>query len=276
MAGDGAHHLDKRGRMRRRGWGKWACGLWFCLAGTLAPLAAPGAEPALHFYTEEYPPITFSDGGKPAGLGTEVVEEILHRAGLEATIEVVPWARGYNYAITMPLVGLFVTTRTAEREPLFKWVGPVSATHGSLYVLHDTETRPKDLQDARKLDAIAVPREWYLQQILLGQGFANLQLTPDPAAALKLLVSGHVQAVALDDVTLEMSSRKADLPLSRFEPILPIAEARQFLALSRDTPDEIAARCQHALDGMRADGTFARIYRHWLPATTPPDPEAKP
>ncbi|WP_189049350.1 substrate-binding periplasmic protein [Aliidongia dinghuensis] len=260
--------------MRRHVWRLAILGLWLGLAGAPGGLsavaAASGTAPALRFYTEEYPPITFSDNGRPAGLGTDVVTEILRRSGLEASIEVVPWARGYSYATTQALVGLFVTTRTAEREPLFKWVGPISATRGSLYVLNTAEIRPKDLQDARKLDGIAVPREWYLQQMLQGEGFANLQLTSNPVASLKLLMSGHVQAVALDDVTLEMSSRAAEVPSSGFRPVLEIAEASQFLALSRDTPDEVVERCQHALDGMKADGTFARIYHRWLPAAAPP------
>lgn len=252
--------------MRHRTW----IAALLLFAGPLAPVTACQAEPAFQFYTEEYPPITFSRDGEPAGLGTEVVQEILRRADLQASIEVVPWARGYSNATTLPRVGLFVTTRTAEREPLFKWVGPISATRGSLYVLAASGVRPTNLQEARDLENIAVPRSWYLHQILLGQDFKNLQLVPNPLAAMKILISRHVQAIALDDVTLEMSSHEAGVPVSIFEPVLPIAEALQFLAFSLDTPDDVVQRCQKTLDEMKADGTFARIYRRWLPAAVPP------
>jgi polar amino acid transport system substrate-binding protein len=87
---------------------------------------------------------------------------------------------------------------------------------------------------------------------------------------MKILLSGHVQAIALDDVTLEMSSHEAGVPVSAFEPVLPIAEALQFLAFSLDTSDDVVQRCQKALDEMKADGMFARIYKRWLPAAVPP------
>ena len=56
------------------------------LLGCLAPALAQ----TLELYTEEYPPITFSQNGGAAGLGVEVVEEILRRTGRHAPIQVAP------------------------------------------------------------------------------------------------------------------------------------------------------------------------------------------
>lgn len=103
--------------------------LMFCYAGL-----GLAAEP-LQLYTEEYPPLNFSQAGKPAGLGVEVVEEILRRTGQQASIEVVPWARGYQATLSQPNTGLFVAMRTEEREQLFKWVGPIIVGVTSFYAL---------------------------------------------------------------------------------------------------------------------------------------------
>ncbi len=250
---------------------RWlAWGLAAACSGVPAAAAPLVPEPPLHLYTEEYPPITFSVDDKAAGLGTEVVREILRRAGLTATIEVVPWARGYRYATTLPRVGLFVTTRTTEREPLFKWVGPISATRAYFYSLRGAHVRLKSLTEARDLESVVVPREWYLHQMLRGQGFDNLHPVASPLEAIRMLVGGRTPVIALDDITLESTSRQANVKAAALEPVLPITEALQFLAFSLDTPDEVVQRCQKALDEMRADGTYASLYEHWLPGVVPP------
>jgi polar amino acid transport system substrate-binding protein len=38
-----------------------------------------------------------------------------------------------------------------------------------------------------------------------------------------------------------------------------------YIALSRDTPDEVAHAWQSTLDRMKRDGSFESIYRHYLP-----------
>jgi polar amino acid transport system substrate-binding protein len=131
------------------------------LLGLLTASAA--AEVRLQLYTEEYPPITFARDGKAAGLGTDVVEEIMRRLGTTAPIEVVPWARGYRQVTTLPNVGLFATTRTVEREKLFHWVGPISATTAHFYMRRGGP-RFDDMEQARHAESIVIPRAWYLEQ----------------------------------------------------------------------------------------------------------------
>ena len=53
-------------------------------------LCAPLTAEPLRLFTEEYPPINFSQNGEPAGLATEVVKEIMRRTGQNAPISVVP------------------------------------------------------------------------------------------------------------------------------------------------------------------------------------------
>ncbi|BBB58934.1 amino acid ABC transporter substrate-binding protein [Undibacterium sp. KW1] len=240
--------------------------LLLCMLVTLETTAE---ETQLRFYTEEYPPVTFSQKGKPAGLGTEVVEEIMNRLGIRAPIEVVPWARGYAYATTTPNVGLFVTTRTPEREKLFKWVGPVSATTAHFYTRRDGQ-RFDTLEQARLAERILIPREWYLQQMLRGMGFNNINSVPTPVDAVRMLVAGRAPLMALDDVTLADTLSAAGINANDIVTGSTITQAVQYIAFSRDTPDSIAIRWQKTLDDMKADGSFERIYKKWLPGVTLP------
>ncbi len=240
--------------------------LLFCMLVTLETMAE---ETQLRFYTEEYPPISFTQKGKAAGLGTEVVEEIMSRLGIRAPIEVVPWARAYAYATITPNVGLFVTTRTPEREKLFKWVGPVSATTAHFYTRRGGQ-RFDTLEQARLAERILIPREWYLQQMLRGMGFNNINSVPTPVDAVRMLVAGRAPLMALDDVTLADTLSAAGINANDIVTGSTITQAVQYIAFSRDTPDSIAIRWQKTLDDMKADGSFERIYKKWLPGVTLP------
>ena len=76
--------------------------------------------------TEDYPPFNMQgEGGKIVGLSTEVVEELFKRAGVEYKLTLMPWKRAYEDTLGTPNTALYSTTRTPEREALFKWVGPL-------------------------------------------------------------------------------------------------------------------------------------------------------
>jgi polar amino acid transport system substrate-binding protein len=232
-------------------------------------MASAAADVQLHFYTEEYPPVTFSRSGKATGLGTEIVEEIMHRLGTTAPIEVVPWARGYKYASSMPNVGLFATTRTAEREKLFKWVGPIASTTARFYVRRGG-VRVENLEQARNAERILVPREWYLDQMLRGMGFNNLNTVTSPAEGVRMLEAGRAPLLALDDVTLAATAEAEGFDVNDIETAFILMQSFQYIAFSRETPDDIVAKWQKTLDAMKADGTCDRLYAKWLPGVKPP------
>lgn len=91
---------------------------------------------ALTLTTEDYPPFNFAkDGGKTiTGSSTDVMNEVLKRTGIKATIALLPWERAYKEARWMTkILGIYSTTRTEAREKLFKWVGPlVTDGHSSM------------------------------------------------------------------------------------------------------------------------------------------------
>ena len=231
--------------------------------------ASAAAEVQLQLYTEEYPPVTFARAGKAAGLGTEVVEEIMRRLGTAAPIEVVPWARGYKQVTTLPNIGLFATTRTAEREKLFHWVGPISATTAHFYTRRGGPYFD-NLEQARGAEGIVIPRDWYLEQMLRGMGFRNINAVNTPALAVRMLAAGRAPLMALDDVTLADTLVAAGVNANDIETGLVITQAVQYIAFSRDTPGDVAVRWQRTLDEMKADGSFERIYAKWLPGVKPP------
>src|SRR4051812_46811506 len=89
--------------------------------------AASQAQPAPRLYltTEAAAPHSMLEGKRVVGIGADTVREIMERANIEHTIELLPWKRAYTAAVERSDTCVFSTTRTPEREPLFKWVGPI-------------------------------------------------------------------------------------------------------------------------------------------------------
>jgi polar amino acid transport system substrate-binding protein len=70
---------------------------------------------------------------QPAGYHVAVVRELLRRVKQVDRIKLVPWARGDQTLLRLPNVALFSTTRTPEREDLFKWVEPTNVVSWAMY-----------------------------------------------------------------------------------------------------------------------------------------------
>ena len=230
--------------------------------------AAPG--PMLEILTEDDPPLTFEQDGKPGGLVVEVVQGIQRRVGNHDPIAVVPWARGYRQAQQQPNTVLFNTNRTPERERLFKWVGPVTETLGCLFVRRDSNIKLQTLDDARKLPQIMVVRDWYLQQLLVAQNFANLRTVATPDQLLTMLMRKRADVIVSENTTLPHQLRQQGFDPAQVRKALTFSHTYGYIAFSRQTPDAVVKAWQQALDEMKRDGSFAALYRRWSPGEPVP------
>ncbi len=251
-----------------------AATLLLSLAGT----AAGAAE--LQLLTEENPPLNFSQNGQPRGLSIDVVQEIQRRVGNTDPIEVQPWARAYRTATTVPNVALFGTARTAVREELFHWVGPVATAVASLYSKRGAGLRIASLDDAKSVERILVVRDFYTHQLLQKLGFANLELVAKPETMVKITVNGRAPLMFIGNLTLPDLLEKAGATRSDVELVYTVTSIQTYIAFSLGTPKGVVASWQAALGGMKRDGTYATIYARWLPGETPtkikPDANTSP
>ncbi|PZQ30478.1 MAG: amino acid ABC transporter substrate-binding protein, partial [Ectopseudomonas oleovorans] len=86
--------------------------------------------------TENFPPFNMAVDDKNFarddgidGISADIVREMFKRAGIDYTLTLrFPWDRLYRLTLDKPNYGLFSTTYTEERKPLFKWVGPLAKT----------------------------------------------------------------------------------------------------------------------------------------------------
>lgn len=234
--------------------------LWFCLSTT----AVYSGD--LTILTEEFPPYNFTDKGRLTGVTTEVVLEILHRLNSDASIEVLPWARCYKKLLSEPNVVLFTTARTAEREELVHWVGPIYVFRLGFYAKKGNTLNIDSLEAAKAVRAIATYKDDFREQILKSLGFTNLDSSNSPQSNVRKLASERVDLWFSDNIGTPKVAHEAGIDPVEIEEIYTYQQNYSYIAISRQTDPSIVRQWQETLDEMKEDGTFWWLTSKWLPA----------
>lgn len=224
----------------------------------------------LQIITENFAPFNFrSKEGKITGQSTEVVQEILSRLNLKIDIHLMPWNDGYELALSEPDVVLYSTARTAEREKLFQWVGPIGSDEDIFYTLKNSDLSINSLEDAKKISAIGVVQNDVRHQFLKQNNVTNLKLYQNDAECYRALKSVDVNLVLGSSETMTQMARQAGVDPSELKPVYSLRKTPLYIVFNKNTSTDIVKQWQDILDEMKRDGTFNKINERWSGAPTP-------
>jgi polar amino acid transport system substrate-binding protein len=238
-----------------------------CLVCALSDATA--ATPQLHLMTESSPPISMREGNKVVGSGTDKVREIMARTGIAYTLELLPWRRAFTQVQQQPTACLFSTTRTPERENLFKWVGPTDEGEWLLLGRADRKFHLQTLEDARSL-RIGTYNGDARDEYLRARGF-NVDPAPSDKINPRKLLMNRIDVWAA-------SIRRGSTMLKRngwenkIVPVLTFNRVQLYLACNSAVPTELIDKMNAALEAMARDGTTRRIdrkYENWVEPASP-------
>ncbi|MCP3940291.1 MAG: transporter substrate-binding domain-containing protein [Desulfobacteraceae bacterium] len=200
--------------------------------------------------------------GKIKGHNTEIVREIMKRLNKNFDIKIVPWIRGYKLAQSEPYIAIFSMTRTAKREKMFKWVGPLHATKFILYKKKGSTFNILSLEDAKKVGIVGCYKGDVREKLLLSNGFTNLQSLYGSDANLrnlKKLISGHIDLWISSDHIAYKTGIDSGIDPGEFEKAYIVKKAYVYLAFSLGTPDYIVDEWRYTLKEIKDDGTYEKI-----------------
>ena len=228
-------------------------------------LATASFAQSIEIATEEFPPFNYTQDGEIVGLNTKVVKEMFQRAGIGYEIASYPWTRAYNLVLEKPDTAIYTMSRRANREDLFRWVGPIITSQSYLYKRSGNEAvSVQTLEDAKQY-RIAVVRDDVRYSYLIDNGFeigTNLIILRKYELGWEMLERGRVDIWAMpDQVALHLLDGK-QVPRSLIEPVFKLQEVSSSLyhvGLHLNTESEIVDRLQNSLDEMKADTTFQQI-----------------
>ena len=204
----------------------------------------------LVYMTEEYPPLNYLEDGEIKGLSVELLKLIWKKMGYpEQKIVLFPWARGYKLVQEKKNHVLFSMVRTKEREPLFKWVGPIVTTEYVLVGLTKNKIKINSLEDAKKY-SIGTVREDATEQILIQAGFSKIQPVSKIKLNIKKLKAGRIDLLIYDKRSIYNEIKDLNYDAKEFEAIFKVDAESDHFAFHRGTPDLLIKKFQKALDSL--------------------------
>ncbi|MGQ7816828.1 substrate-binding periplasmic protein [Metapseudomonas furukawaii] len=237
-----------------------------CLAFTAR--AELPADYKVVLLTENFPPFNMAVDDKNFarddgidGISADIVREMFKRADIGYSLTLrFPWDRLYRLTLDKPSYGLFSTTFTAERQPLFKWVGPIARTEWVLLAAPGNNIAVSDLKSASQY-RIGAYKNDAVSQHLESQGMAPQNALRDQEN-VKKLIKGQIDLWATTDPVGRYLAKQEGV--SGLQTVLRFNSAELYLAFNKDTPDEVVERLQKALDQMRAEGIVDEITQNYL------------
>jgi polar amino acid transport system substrate-binding protein len=222
----------------------------------------------LNLLTDNHPPLHFQQGNQLVGFGVDVVQALAERTGDQVHLQQVPLLRALRVATTEPATGVFTVLRTAERNGLYQWVGPLMDVETALYSVN-TQQPVRSLQDASTQGRIAVPRTWLAYDYLRKQGLNNLYGVETPEQMMRLARLGRIEFVVADTLSIATLAREEGLAPSQLHYQMPLMKQGTYIAFSPQTDARQVARWQQALDEMNRDGRLEQLKQRWLSDNTP-------
>lgn len=234
--------------------GRIAGAVAFCsVMHVAAVIAAP-----VTVVTEDYPPFNMQKDSNTVGISTDILRGAFQKAGIDYKISMFPWARAYDMATNDANTCVYSTTRTEEREGLFKWVGPLVRND---WVLFGRVDSPKltSLNDAKNY-TIGGYQGDALTNYLKAQGLKVDEANADRLNPQKLQAKRIDYWAAGAALGPYVASREG---VTGLVPELQIKETQMFLACNKGVSDEVVTKLNAAIKQMMDDGTVKTINAHY-------------
>jgi polar amino acid transport system substrate-binding protein len=235
---------------------------------SLVSAAAAASVDDIVFMTEQYPPYNLEADNKLQGIAVDTLTLMLQRAGstqAREDIELLPWARGYKRVLSDPNTCLFSTTRTEEREDLFKWVGPIAPNTVSLIAKKERNIKIDSAEDLKK-HKIGTIRDDVAEQYLAnaGIGLNDMERVAESILNIKKLNRGRIDLWAYGENVAMWEVKANGFNPSDYESVYVLNKNELYFAFNKDTPDSVIEKLQAALDSVKADGEYEKILDRYL------------
>lgn len=223
------------------------------------------AEP-YRIVTEEWAPYNYRENDRLTGMATEVVRAVMALTGDDFEVMVRPSMRTTRALQTRPRTIMYSLFRTPEREPLYKWVGPIVEESIYPYQLADAAQPIDTLEQLLRAPRITTRHAGLVPKLLQSLGFDNLDRSATESQQLyRMLLAGRTDIIVGDtDAGVAYYSRKLNIAPGTLRRIpIELFRSSLYIAFSRDSDDELVAAWSRALQQLRESGELERIRRRY-------------
>ncbi len=240
----------------------WALGigLWSCLAWV-------HAEPATVVYTLDYPPLVIAQdrAASNQGLATRVLRSAAKRADLALDIQVVPWVRAQKSTLDGTGELLYPIIRTAAREPLYEWIGPVARIDYQLFRLRSSRgvAVPDRIEDFPK-HRVGLVRADPVTALLKAHGQSVKDEATSILQLIKMLLGDRIDFIAATPEAMSYGLKLLSVDPQSVERVKPLnvllTDGLAYVVTRRGVDSEAIRKLRRSLEDMRRDGSWDRVY----------------
>jgi polar amino acid transport system substrate-binding protein len=236
------------------------------------PLTSYAEENAttITMLTEIYPPYNMEIEGKLTGIAVDLLDAMLETLdtgqGRDDVI-LTNWSRAYTMAEKKKNHMVFSTTRTEQREPLFKWVGPIAKTTVGVIAPKVKGIVINELSDLNQYRIGTILKD-IGEQILLESGIQKTQLhsisgTNCIDLSFKKMKNDRIDMFAYAIASATYNAKRMGHDLDDFEVIYTLTKGELYYAFNKNTDDTIIAQWQAALDTIKGNGLYDKIVQKY-------------
>jgi polar amino acid transport system substrate-binding protein len=220
------------------------------------------AEP-YQVVTEEWAPYNYQENHQLTGMTTEIVRAIMAITGDDFKMVLLPSMRTTHALNTRPKTIMYSMFRTPEREPLYKWVGPIVEESIHPYQLANAP-QVNSLEQLLRAPQITTRHAGLVPDMLQSLGFNNLDRSATENLQLyRMLQAGRTDIIVGDtDAGVIYYSRQLNIASGTLRKIpIELYHSSLYIVFSRDCDDEVVDAWSRALEQLRNSGELQRI-RH--------------
>jgi ABC-type amino acid transport substrate-binding protein len=220
--------------------------------------------------TENYPPYNMEIDGKLKGISVDILEAMLKDMGIKNdrnSFLLTNWSRAYSIAQKKKNHMVFSTTRTASRENLFKWVGPITKTTISIIAPKNKHIVIKNISDLKKYRIGTIFKD-IGEQLLFDNGIDKKNIHQISGKnsiklSLKKMENNRIDMFAYEFNVIKYIAKSIDFNWNDYEIVYILKETELYYAFNKDTDDKIIVKWQKALDSIKKNGVYDNIIKKY-------------
>jgi len=225
--------------------------IFLCLLILSVPVFSQTVD-NIKIFTENYPPYNYQGMEKLEGIAVDLLEEMLISLKSSLTrkdIQIINWARGYSNLQNNANTLLFSTTRTDERENLFKWVGPITSIKIALISRKNRKLEIESIEDIANY-TIGVVRSDVGEQLLQSAGITEniIKFSKIDNNNIKMLEVGRIDLWAYEENVIKWILLQNNLDPNDYESVYVLEEAELYYAFNINTSDALISEMQRTLN----------------------------
>lgn len=231
-----------------------ACGL------ALSYSARSQTTKSLTLYTEDLAPYNMIENDQITGISSEILSAALNRLQIGFTLRMVAWQRAYHEAQTEPNACVYSTVRTADREELFRWIGPIGRDTLAVFVLPDSTIEAHTLAELKGLRTVITPGD-YAEPRLRENGIKIVPAPSDADRQLNMLRAGRIDFWIANREQGQAEARQLGTQLRE---LFAYDDFEFYLACNRAISPDLIASIDGAVKQLWDSGEAGRITAKFL------------